>query len=150
MGAIYDTVRTFFEEDGWPFREIEGEDALDIDFEGENGRWSCLAIAREDAEQFVFYSLLSNDVRDDAKAAVMLFVTQANWGLPIGNFEMDVETGEIRFRTSIDVEGDRLTHALVKQLVYANVALMDRYLPGINAVIGGELPFVAIDAVERA
>lgn len=52
-----------------------------------------------------------------------------------GNFEMDFEDGEIRYKTSIDVEGESLSFALIKKLVYANVTMMDEYLPGIIAAI---------------
>ncbi|NEQ30985.1 MAG: YbjN domain-containing protein [Leptolyngbya sp. SIO4C5] len=53
----------------------------------------------------------------------------------VGNFELDFSDGEIRYKTSLDVEGDRLSQASIKQLVYTNVFTMDRYLPGIEAVI---------------
>ena len=68
-------------------------------------------------------------------AAVAEFITRANYGLIIGNFELDFSDGEIRYKTSLDVEGDRLSQALIKQLVYTNVLTMDQYLPGILAVL---------------
>jgi hypothetical protein len=52
---------------------------------------------------------------------------------------LDFEDGEIRYKTSIDVEGDRLSPAMVQQLVYANVLTMHRYLPGIMRVIYGNV-----------
>lgn len=57
----------------------------------------------------------------------------------MGNFEFDFTTGEIRYKTSIDVEGDNLSFALIKQMVYANVMMMDEYLPGIMAMIEGDM-----------
>jgi hypothetical protein len=67
----------------------------------------------------------------------------------IGNFEMDFEDGEIRYKTSIDVEGDSLSSALIKRLVYANVMMMDAYLPGIMSVIYGDVePKDAIAQIE--
>jgi hypothetical protein len=67
----------------------------------------------------------------------------------IGNFEMDFEDGEIRYKTSIDVEGDSLSSALIKRLVYANVMMMDAYLPGIMSVIYGDVsPEDAITQIE--
>ena len=67
------------------------------------------------------------------------FITRANYGMIMGNFEFDFTTGEIRYKTSIDVEGDNLSFALIKQMVYANVMMMDEYLPGIMAVIEQEV-----------
>lgn len=48
--------------------------------------------------------------------------------------------------TSIDVSGDRLTYALVKQLVQANLRAMARYLPGLAAIVAGA---TAKDALDR-
>ena len=56
------------------------------------------------------------------------FLIRANYGMMIGNFEMDFTDGEIHYKTSIDVEGDKLSSALIKRLVYANVMMMDEYL----------------------
>lgn len=68
----------------------------------------------------------------------------------LGNFELDFSDGEIRYKTSIDVEGDRLTPALVQNLVYTNVMMMDQYLPGITAVLEqGLSPAEAIHWVEQ-
>jgi hypothetical protein len=64
---------------------------------------------------------------------------------------MDFDDGEIRYKTSIDVEGDLLTTDLIKQLVYANIMMMDHYLPGIQAVIDGTMsPKQAIQAIEKS
>ena len=88
------------------------------------------------------------------------FLTGANYGLYIGNFEMDFNDGEVRFKTSIDVEGNKsvaeegkepaeLSFALMKRMVYDNVGVMDKYLPGVMSVIyGGASPTEAIAKVE--
>ena len=77
------------------------------------------------------------------------FITRANYGMIVGSFEMDYGDGEVRYKTSIDVEGDRLSLGLVRQLVYINVLMMDRYLPGIMKVAYGDVdPAAAIDSIE--
>ncbi len=68
----------------------------------------------------------------------------------IGNFELDFKNSKIRCKTSFEVVGDRLTSALIKNLVYTNVMMMDEYLPGIKAVIeAGVSPEEAIRAIEQ-
>jgi hypothetical protein len=146
---IFNTVIEFFEEDSWNFQWLEGMSVLSVPFTGKNGRWMCYAQAREEQEQFVFYSVSPINVPPDRQVAIADFITRANYGMIIGNFEMDHSDGEVRYKTSIDVEGDQLTAALVKQLVYANVIIMDRYLPGILAVIYGEAdPASEIEKIE--
>jgi hypothetical protein len=140
MGEILDTTISFFQEDGWLFSQMEGQPVLAMGFQGESGRWTCYAQAREEQGQFIFYSVCPVNATEDKRMAVAEFLTRANYGMLIGNFEMDFDDGEIRYKTSIDVEGDRLTLALVQQLVYTNVLMMDNYLPGLLGVIYGNVP----------
>ena len=111
--------------------------------------WGCMAIADEDCEQLMFYSVWPEPVPEPRRAAVMEFVTRANYGLPVGNFELDLEDGEVRMKTSLDLEGVELSGSLCGNLVDTNLAAMGRYLEGLLAVVAGEAtPAEAIDAVE--
>jgi hypothetical protein len=81
---------------------------------------------------------------------VAAFITMINYGIIIGNFEMNFYDGEIRYKTSLDVEGTQLSSTLVKHLVYSNVTTMDKYLPGIMSVIFGNLsPEEVISRIEN-
>jgi hypothetical protein len=150
MGEILDTAISFFTEDGWTFTQLEGRTVLQLSATTADGqRWNCFAEAREEQAQFIFYSVSPVNAPEERLPDVAEFLTRANYGLVIGNFEMDWNDGEIRCKTSIDVESDRLSKALIKQLVYPNVRLMGRYLPGILAVIkGNATPTEAISGIE--
>ena len=148
-GSLLETVIEFFEDDDWPFARLDDPALLSLAFQGDNGRWTCYAQVREDAQEFIFYSLCPVNAPADRRSQMAEFLTRANYGLILGNFEMDFTDGEIRYKTSIDVEGDRLSQSLVKRLVYTNVTLMDKYLPGIIAVVEeGISPAAAIAQVE--
>jgi len=150
MGAIYDALVSFFREDEWAFNEVEGKPILALTFAGKNGTWTCYARAEEEKEMFLFYSYCPVKTPENKRPILADFLTRANYGLLIGNFEMDYNDGEVRFKTSIDVEGDKLSPALIKRLVYNNLAVTDKYLPGIMAVIyGGASPTEAIAQVEN-
>jgi hypothetical protein len=69
----------------------------------------------------------------------------------IGNFEMDYSDGEIRYKTSVDIEDVDLSEPLLRHMIYANVLTMDKYFPGLMRVLyGGISPVVAIEEVEAA
>lgn len=149
MGEILDAAVSFFTEDGWSFTQLEEQIVLRTGFQGESGQWTCYAQAREEQRQFLFYSVCPVNAPEDKKVAVAEFLTRVNYGMLIGNFELDFDDGGIRYKTSIDVEGDRLTPALVQQLVYTNVLMMDHYLPGVMIVIYGNVaPAEALAKVE--
>jgi len=137
--SIFTAITNFFESDEWQFVKIPEISTLRLLFRGENGQWTCYAKAREQKQQFVFYSVSPINVPENKRLPITEFITRANYGMIMGNFEFDFTTGEIRYKTSIDVEGDNLSFALIKQMVYANVMMMDEYLPGIMAVIEGEV-----------
>jgi hypothetical protein len=149
-GQIFNALIDFFEEDDWEFTWLDGTPILSMGFSGKNGKWMCYAQAREDQHQFVFYSVCPINAPKYRRHAVAEFITRANYGMIIGNFEMDYEDGEIRYKTSIDVEGTSLLPALVKQMVYSNVLITDRYLPGLMRIIYGNVsPSAEIERIEN-
>ena len=135
QGSVLSAALEFFEEDEWPFNLLEEESVISIVFQGENGQYACFAKAREDSNQFIFYTVCPINAPTNRRRDAAEFLARANHGLIIGNFEMDFDDGEIRYKTSIDVEDNGLNSALIKPLVYANILTMDQYLPGIAAVI---------------
>ena len=133
-----------------PKSKIQNPQILQLAFQGDSGRWTCLAQADDEAQQVVFYSLCPVSVADEHYGAIAELILRVNDRLIIGNFELDIDQGDIRYKTSLDTEGDRLTPALMRRLVYANVHTMDTYLPGIIAVLAGDCsPVAAIAAVEQ-
>ena len=136
---IYQTIINFFNQENWQFQESSDKQGLLLGFQGKNGEWTCYARVREQQRQFLFYSVCSVNAPENKRATVAEFITRANFGMAIGNFELDLTDGEIRYKTSIDVDGDRLNFDLIRNLVYTNVMMMDEYLPGIMAVIEGNV-----------
>lgn len=135
-------VTDFFSQDEWPFSEGEIPEIIHTTYQGDSGRWNCYARVREAAQQIVFYSICPIYVPDLKRLVMAEFLTRANYGLIMGNFEMDFNDGEIRYKTSIDVERIPLDQpwnmTMIKQIVYANVLTMDKYLPGILRVVASD------------
>lgn len=147
--SLLQAVINFFTADDWSFVRIEGESVLHVAFQGRSGIWNCYAMVREIPRQVAFYSICPADASENKRQLIAEFLTRANHNMILGNFELDFNNGEIRYKTSIDVTDDRLSFALIQQLVHTNVTVMDKYLPGIQAVLSGEaLAVEAIQAIE--
>jgi|AutmiccommuBRH23_1029490.scaffolds.fasta_scaffold00223_62 hypothetical protein len=152
MSVTFETIKQFFSEDEWFFVEVEDRDVLMLRMNhwGENGRFSCQAEYNQDQHIFYFYSYFPINVPEEKQMKMAEFLTRANYGIRIGNFEMDYEDGEVRFRTSIDFEGQDLSYVLVSNHVYPNVWMMDRYLPGLFAVVYGDAsPTEILETIEE-
>ena len=145
----FETLGDYLREDEWFPRRMDGKYAYSVNYIGKNGELRCYAIIRVDLEQLIFYTIAPIKVPEEVRPALAEFITRANYGMRIGNFELDYSDGEVRYKTSLDVENAELTEALVKNLVYAAVLTMDRYITGMMRVVyGGATPVEAIHEIE--
>lgn len=147
--AAFATLGEFLEKDGWYPQRLEGRTIYRAYFSGKNGQFPCFAQIVVSLEQFIFYCVATVHVPEELRLAVAEYITRANYGLRIGNFEMDYGDGEVRYKSSLDFEGVTLTPTLIRNTIYPAVTTMDRYLPGLMKVIyGGRTPYEAIEEIE--
>lgn len=150
MGRIYESVLAFLQEDQWRYEEIPGESAIRLSFTGQNARYDCFGRVNEAHEVFVFYSIIPVRVPETQRLLVAELLARINYGLNIGNFELDMNDGEIRYKTSIDVEGGDLTPRMVETLIAVNISTTDRYFPSFADVMyAGVAPMEAVARIER-
>ena len=68
----------------------------------------------------------------------------------LGNFEMDWEDGEVRYRTSMALGNQDLEFSLIDNLVMANLVAMEDYYDGLQSVNQGIItPKDAIKKIRR-
>jgi hypothetical protein len=150
MGQLFEAVVDYLTEDDWKFNVVKDDTALMLSFRGEAGSWQCFATVDEEKQWFTFYSILPSNVPEDKRVEIAEFITRANYGLVIGNFEMDYGDGEVRYKTSVDVEGGELSPKMIENLMRANLMTMDRYFAGVMGVLYGDRdPAEAIAEMEE-
>lgn len=149
MSRIAEGTARFFREIGWFFNPHLDKGFIHLLYKGDNGEWGCMAYPLEAAERLAFYSVAPVRCPEGRRAEMMEFLHRANHDMVIGNFEMDLSDGEIRYKTSLDVEGVELVPALVRNIVRPNCRMMDAYLPGMMSLIySGASAAEAIHQVE--
>jgi hypothetical protein len=135
---ILDSLIKFFQEDDWNFSQDRS--ILEMGVSGKNGEWICLAQAIEEQKDFIFYSIYPKKIAKHRYLPIAEFLMRINELVNFGNFEMDLDDGEVRYKTSIRVKGHRLSHALIQPIVYRNITVMDIYIRAIEAVANGLSP----------
>ena len=136
--TLYETVKEVFVQDDWVFFEAgQKKGLIQLTYQGKSSKWVCYAQVEEEQQLFLFYSIFPFRVEKKRIQAVSDFLNRANYGLKIGNFELDLDDGEIRYKTSVDFEGSTPSTAIISNLVYANLWTMDRYAKGILDVSVG-------------
>jgi hypothetical protein len=143
------TLAQFLDEDGWYPQQLGDNQVYRVAFAGDNAQFTCYAQVRVDLLQFFFYAIAPLKVPSESRDAVAEFITRANYGMRIGNFELDYDDGEVRYKSSLDFEGAELTPELIARAIYPAVGTMDRYAPGLMSVVyGDQTPVEAIAAIE--
>jgi hypothetical protein len=151
--SIYDAVVAFLGEQRVLFHEEPAKHRVRFEYASATGSWTTYAVAFEQERQLAIYGVVPVPADPAQLPALAELVTRINFGLVIGNFELDYDGGEIRFKTSLDLEGAALFSgpdasrapgdagaeppfaALLRQLLRANLALMEHHLPAFVAAV---------------
>ena len=134
MGPLLEKAMAYFQSDDWDTQPIS-ETVLQTAFRGDNGEWDCLAVVLDSSNHFLFYSIIGESVPEACRQQMAMFLHRANHGLNLGNFEFDMNQGELRFKTSVQVDPDQFSHELFQSLIHHNVLVVDEYFPGIRSII---------------
>jgi len=145
----FEALGQFLEEDDWYPQRLDDKFIYRMGFSGKNGQFACYAQIRVDLEQLLFYVMAPVKAPEEVRPDVAEFITRANYGMRIGNFEMDFSDGEVRYKSSLDFEATPLNPTLIRNAIYPAVQTMDRYAPGLLSVIyGGASPREAVEEIE--
>jgi hypothetical protein len=145
---MHDIFLQFLKEAEWNYSVDQKGGVIRFGINGDNGSWRCVIAPDEERALFRFYSIREDNTPEGRRPAMAEALSRANYGLNIGNFEIDLNDGEVRYKTSLSLRHTTLTTPLCSQQVSINIETFDRYLPAIDAVVNGEDPQVAIDRVE--
>ncbi len=152
--TLLELVEAFIAGEDWTADRLEGLPALRLRFHSRHGPLTSIVRVRQSHGQIVWYTQCPIPVPPERRLAVTEFLTRANYGMIVGNFELDVADGDLRFKTFLDLGPEPVLDGLPPfarlfgQLVGANLSAMDRYLPGIIEVVAGRPPIEALAAVE--
>lgn len=118
-------------------RNIQEQDdtiTLRIFVKGKNAEWACMIRCFEPSARLLVYSLYPRQVEDGVRSRISELLCRVNYGLILGNFEMDWDDGELRYKTSMDIESIALNRTVLRNLVYGNFHSFDMYF---NAIAQG-------------
>lgn len=143
-------LESYLASENLQFQRVEGQPAFTMLIKGENGVMVGFAGLVEETEQFLFYVSAPQKAPAENLPAVAEFITRANWGLRIGNFELDYSDGEVRFKSAYDYESGGLVPLQLRNTMAPAVRTMDIYMNGLLAVMfGGKSAADAIHEIEN-
>lgn len=114
---------------------------------GIHGEWICIVRVFPESQRLLVYSILPENVPEERRARIAELFVRINYGLVLGNFEMDWADGEVRYKTSMDVEDITPTATVLRNLIFSNFFSTDRYFEVIEEAIHTEQALVDLLAV---
>lgn len=126
-------IKTLFENARWKhtFNEEEGTIHTGINMGNFLGQLEILILF--DDSLYTVYTILNNRADDHNISKVSEFLHRANFGLKNGNFEIDYEDGEIRYKVSV-IYGDIPDEILFESIGIGPI-LIEKYAKGILKVM---------------
>ena len=118
------------------------------------GQVSCVRfIINVGKDEYIVNAIapIAPDARDPAALAMMSeFLSRVNFGLKNGNFELDFQDGEVRYKCFVNCDGQLPCRNIVSDSIAAPAIMMKNYMPGlINVIFNGMEPRVAVDLCEE-
>lgn len=136
MTSLFSTVNRFLEEDGWKFESFESDGVMRAMFSSDKQEWELLALVREELEQIIFYSHVTESTTPKHRRNEMcILLNNLNSRTVYGAFEMDIDEGEVMFRTALDLVEVLPSFELIRNSLYTNLGTMERYHGALVALM---------------
>lgn len=149
--TIANAIKSYLKEDDWHFSFDEEKGLFKFDLTLSRGKIKNInyLIDVEDDEYIVYAAAPIGADEEDKKmmANMAEFICRANYGLPRGNFELDMRDGEVRFKCFVDCDGITPTSEMVQHSIHCPAAMFKRYGSGIVDIIFRNA--TAKDAIEQ-
>jgi hypothetical protein len=133
------TVKKVLTKTGWEPEETDNEGVLRVDFSGDKIPINeAFADVRIDYERFLYYLNFRDRAAAKYRHETMDFITRVNFDLVIGNFELNLDNGLVRFKSSIDFTAAELTEPLIRDAIKSSMDAVEQYAEAMVDVMRGK------------
>ncbi len=150
--SAFNVIGAWLDANDWNYQDNPDKGYYSIPCTGQCGSWQVIADAQvfDDKERVLVYSVYPIRVPENKRSVVSELVARINYGMSVGNFELDFNDGEIRMKTSIDLSGIALSDEMFDRLFSTNIGSANRYLSAVYGVAFGDIsPKLAVEVAER-
>ena len=143
-----DKVVEYLQQESWSFNVDRDRAIIHTSATGSNGSYRIiLDVKAGEDKMLIVYIYCPSKVPEDKRLKIAEFITRANYGVMIGNFEEDFSDGEVRYKGALEYTGGELTGKMIEQVIQKCAFTMNRYFPGIMRVIYGDVE--AVNAIRE-
>ena len=135
---IMDWIEGFLKDDDWKYRQLEGKMILKMGLNLKCKMKSTDLFIDVKDDEYLVYAISPLKGDPESLGEILRYISLVNYGMKNGNFELDVEDGEIRYKTYVNLDGaTEIPTQVLKDSIYIPVMMMDKYGNGIAALSMG-------------
>lgn len=153
---IVNYLKQYFDDQQWHYNHYRpkssGSDNNDsqqshyLSFRMRNKNLDCgyLFRVQEHNNLLAVYGILPFLIPESHQSAAMLLITQINYDMLIGNLEMDINDGEIRYKNAIDVEAVGMDESTIEHLLQSVIAMTTVTYEIFSELVNNQNPAVEL------
>lgn len=135
---LANAVETFLIDDDWVYDAVDENGVIRTGITLKSKLKSARIFFDIKSDGISVITIPSVSADEGCMKEVMEFITRANYGLYKGNFEMDVNDGEVRYKSyHYCSDNNVITEDEIKMCLFSNLYTLDRYGDGLMKVIFG-------------
>lgn len=151
MYSIERSVKEYLDSQNWKYKHDEDKHrfifGMKLDCENVDG--CMLVVTARDEEDLSCKALYEEKVPEHRRAAVTEYITRANYGLFLGNFQMDLNDGELIYQTYSVFYDHKAMQQEVRRVIQVAIHMAERYGQGVYDIVNyGVDPAEAVKAAE--
>ncbi|MCG3880023.1 YbjN domain-containing protein [Psychrobacter sp. Ps6] len=127
---IVDCLKQYFSDKQWHYTHYrpktnDSQQSHHLSLRMRHKKIDCgyLFRVQEKNKLLAIYGILPFLIPESHQSAALLLITQINYDMLIGNLEMDVNDGEIRYKNAIDVEAVGIDTEIIEHSLQSVVAM---------------------------
>ncbi|GAB2644874.1 YbjN domain-containing protein [Psychrobacter pocilloporae] len=127
---IVDCLKQYFNDKQWHYTHYlpktgDSQQSHHLSLRMRHKKIDCgyLFRVQEKNKLLAIYGILPFLIPESHQSAALLLITQINYDMLIGNLEMDVNDGEIRYKNAIDVEAVGIDTEIIEHSLQSVVAM---------------------------
>ncbi len=151
MPTLLETAADCLQSEDWSFDHDLENSRLHGRVNGDSATFTWFLHATEDGDLngVRIYSDIPVNIPEQRRPAIAELLTRINEKLGSGNFEMDYLSGQVRYKTTLDLMDGVLTHAMLMRIFLINLSTTDRFMQTIMGVTFGSMkPDTALEMLE--
>ena len=140
MYRIETAIKEYLDSQNWRYKHEEDKHrfifGMKLDCDNVDG--CMLAVTARDEEDMSCKAIYEFNVPEEARTKIVEYTTRANYGLLDGNFELDLNDGEIRYKAYVPCAGlNMLPDSIIEEALAVPPLMFQKFGDGLAAVALG-------------